>query len=430
MNVYDSGIIAGYFASRGYTNTDNIADADVIVINTCTVRQHAEERAFSEVGRLKFWKNKKPGRIIVVTGCAAARVGVKQIKHKYPHIGLVVPAKDILRFGKLFDDLLENGRGEDIVGTPLSDDSHPLYPPDKTILQNDKPRVSAFVAISRGCNNYCSYCIVPYVRGEEVPRDSSEVLDEVGKLVKAGIKEIVLLGQNVNSYKSGNMSFANLLTKINDIPNLERIRFLTSHPKDLSDDTIECFKTLPKLCEHIHLALQSGSNRILELMNRKYGIEHYHELINKLRDTQPKIAVTTDLIVGFPGETEDEFEQTVTAVKSIGFDYAYVFKYSPRVGTAAEKWGDTVPQEIKERRHAKLLRVVNNVAELKSKSYVGKIQEVLVDNCNPDTGKCNGKTRAMCSVIFRPESSIAAGHVVKLNIVCNHIHSLEGDLTF
>ncbi|MFN3966182.1 MAG: tRNA (N6-isopentenyl adenosine(37)-C2)-methylthiotransferase MiaB [Endomicrobiia bacterium] len=445
MNVADSRLFSEYLEGLGYTKTENPEIAQIIIVNTCTVRQHAEDRALSFIGELKNLKEKgiasgtscPPNGIpkIIVAGCVAERLGEK-LKKNFPFVDLIVSAKDVEFFPEIFEKAFGwQQKGQNDIRPPI------IASP-----------VSEFVTITRGCNNFCSYCIVPYVRGPEKYRPLEEILSEIEELIKKGIKEVTLLGQNVNSYISEfkvhaskklrtpnyelrtlnyelrtKLDFADLLTKINQLQGLKRIRFLTSHPKDFTDKIIDAVAKLEKVCKHIHLPLQSGSNKILELMNRKYTIEHYLNLIEKIRNKIPDVSITTDLMVGFPGETENDFNETLNIVKKIQFDFAYVFKYSPREKTNASKLKDDVPTEVKIHRHKILLDTCNKIANEKSQKLVGKTLEVLVESKNK-YGNFIGKTQCNRTVIFNSEktSEDLIGQSINVKILSAKIHSLSG----
>ena len=339
MNVADSDFISEKLLNAGYAKCNDIRKADIIIANTCTVRQHAEERALSFIGELKQLKVKNAKLKIFVAGCVASRLKEK-LKKKFPYIDKIIPADEIENFPGTFKDL-------DMfkclnVGIPKS------------------TNISGFVPISRGCSNYCSYCIVPSVRGKEIPRTKKEILADIKKLISNGRSEITLLGQNVNSYKSGKFNFSDLLIELNKIPQIKKIGFMTSHPKDMSDKIINAIASCKKVARQIHLPVQSGSNKILKLMNRKYTKEKYLKIIKKLRKKIPGVAVTTDIIVGFPTETEKDFQQTLDIIKKAGFKSAFTFKYSPRENTKAFSMKDDVLAEIKKERLAKLNAIFYN----------------------------------------------------------------------
>lgn len=328
MNVADSDFIAGCFAVAGYEPCDNPENADVIVVNTCTVRQHAEDRALSYIGTLKKLRIKNKKLKIFIVGCVASRIK-EWLKKKFPFIDEVIPATDIEKFPQF------------------------LSVSEKSVRR----KFSEFVTISRGCSNYCSYCIVPYVRGPEMPRSFEAIVSEVENLVNSGIKKVILLGQNVNSYSYNGIDFADLLVKVCGIESIKKIGFMTNHPKDMSDKIIRTVAEGEKFAKHFHLPVQSGSDRILKSMNRGYTKSEYMSLIDKIRKLMPGASITTDVMVGFPSETEEDFSETLSLMRAADFDNFFAFKYSPREGTAAYKMEDDVPQEVKEERLAKILEM-------------------------------------------------------------------------
>jgi len=424
MNVADSNWYAEQLINRGFGLTENIKEANIVLINSCTVRQHAEERALSFVGYLKKYKKFNPNLKIIFTGCVAEKWR-EQLKKRFPQIDLIIGSKSITLFPKLIDQLLNN--------TLINQTSTKNI----QITLSAIKKVSVFVPIIRGCNNYCSYCIVPFVRGEEKYRPDSEIIDEINCLTKYGVKEVTLLGQNVNSYKCENIrtgtirDFADLLYEVEKIKDLKRIRFLTNHPKDMSDKIIEAVANSNKLCHHIHLPLQSGSNRILELMNRKYDRNLFLSLVKNIRYNIPDVSITTDLMVGFPNESEQDFLDTLDMVNTIKFDFAYVFKYSPRPGTLADrKWGDNIPQEIKEKRHQQLFNLCQQIAKEKNQKFIGKTVEVLVEYIKEGTicGKTSDNRLVECKYKSNYEcSSSLIGQIVPIRITDAKTHSLSGE---
>ncbi len=343
MNKYDSDNLSQILLDSEYKPAETPKNADLILLNTCAVRAKAEQKAFSLLGRMLALKKRKPSLVLGMVGCIAQQEGSKLIK-RFPGLDFVLGTREI---GKIRDIVagMEIG-GEKTVATEMvrrtpSPVNRPGY---------FKGRVKSFISVMEGCNNFCSYCIVPYVRGSEVSRPSGEILEEAEHLVSEGVKEITLLGQNVNSYcspQNETYRFPSLLKEINRIEGLLRVRFTTSHPKDLSGDLIQCFGRLEKLCPHIHLPVQAGSNRILKLMNRRYAREEYMERVRKLREVRPDMAITTDVIVGFPGEQDDDFNMTLDLLREIEFDSIFSFKYSDRGGTLAEKMDHKVDEEKK-----------------------------------------------------------------------------------
>jgi len=333
MNVHDSEQMAALLAGGGYKLTDNIRLADLILLNTCSIREKAAHKVYSTLGRLVKLKEKNPELIIGVGGCLAQHLGTKFHK-KFGHLDFVFGTHNIHRLPQLVESIKENREKITEIDFYKSLNSINIFAPPRT------GAVSAFVTIMQGCNNFCAYCVVPYLRGPEMSRASDDILEEIIKLADHGIKEVILLGQNVNSYGKtlgDGLSFAALIKKIGKISGIERIRFTTSHPRDLSDELIRCFAEEEKLCDHIHLPVQSGSNRILTLMNRGYTVEEYMRKIDHLRKLSPRISITSDIIVGFPGETQNDYQETIDMMEKIRFDSTFSFKYSERKGTGAQK---------------------------------------------------------------------------------------------
>ncbi|MFH1540753.1 MAG: tRNA (N6-isopentenyl adenosine(37)-C2)-methylthiotransferase MiaB [Elusimicrobiota bacterium] len=343
MNVADSNFVAETLINNGYLPTTKLENADIVLVNTCTVRQLAEEKALSFIGELKKFKIKNSKLKIIVIGCAASRLKEK-LKKKFPYIDRVIPASDIEKFPEIIKNHID-----------ISTYRHTNM---STCRHADMP--TKFIAISRGCSNFCSYCIVPFARGTEITRPKKDVLNDVKKLVSNGRTEITLLGQNVNSYKSGKFDFADLLIELNKIPQIKKINFMTSHPKDMSNKIINTINNCKKVSRQIHLPVQSGSNRILKLMNRKYTKEKYLTIIDKFKKKIPDTTFTTDIIVGFPTETDKDFNQTLKLVQDVGYVSAFTFKYSPRENTKAFSMTDSVPLEIKKIRLAKLNEILKN----------------------------------------------------------------------
>jgi tRNA-2-methylthio-N6-dimethylallyladenosine synthase len=411
MNVADSNLIASHLGNKGIQATEEIKDADFVIVNTCTVRQMAEHKAMTLLGELKHrFQSSKPSRVIVV-GCAAQQWG-ESIRVRYPFIDFVLGAKDIEQFPTVFDNCFNNLPHASEVLTP--------YPSPLTTAS-----VSSFVTIMRGCDNYCSYCIVPYVRGHEKSRPADEIASEIKGLVRNGVKEVTLLGQNVNSYQGQDQvkDFPDLLKEINEISGLERIRFMTSHPKDLSDKLIGALASLGKMCEHVHLPLQSGSDNILNLMNRKYTARKYADIIRMLREAVPGISITTDVLVGFPGETKEEFGETLALINEAEFDFLFAFKYSTRPGTVSAKLPDSVTREEKEDRLAEVLALQNMISLKKNAKLVGTVCEVLVDEARE--GLFVGNTRTNKKVFFSSMDDVL-NKTIKVKITDSKLNSLKG----
>ena len=333
MNEHDSEKMARILEENEYIMTDDMAAAYLILLNTCSIREKAEHKVFSSLGRLKRFKQRNPGLIIGVGGCVAQQEGERLLR-RVPHLDMVFGTHNIHKLPELISAVEETG------GRIAETDMYDFVPSLKGFSIPSEGQVKSHVTIMQGCNNYCSYCIVPYVRGREMSRSSREILDEIRALSERGVKEVSLLGQNVNSYGKGlgeEVTFPELLCSINDISGIERIRFTTSHPKDLSEELINSFRDLERLCEHIHLPVQSGSDSILKAMNRKYTASYYIEKVTELRDACPEISITSDIIVGFPGETEEDFEKTLELMRRVEFDNVFSFKYSDRFETRASQ---------------------------------------------------------------------------------------------
>ena len=372
MNEHDSEKIAGMLVKCGYTKADSKQDADFILFNTCCVREHAELRTFGNVGFIKELKQLNPRLILGVCGCMMQQKDVADKLYKrFPFVDLIFGTHELKNFPFMLEKVLDNERiinisemnGEVIEGLPV----------ERT------PGFSTFVNIMYGCNNFCTYCIVPYVRGRERSRRAEDVVNEVREVVALGYKEVTLLGQNVNSYYSEGVNFPKLLEMVNAVPGLTRLRFMTSHPKDLSDELIEAMAKLDKVGNHIHLPVQSGSDEILRRMNRRYTSSQYLELVSKLRSKVKDVEITTDIIVGFPGETEEDFEATCDIVRKVGYSNAYTFAYSPREGTIAAKMPDQIAQEVKKQRLNKLNAVLAETIPCGNEKYIGFEGDILIE---------------------------------------------------
>ncbi|CCJ32632.1 MULTISPECIES: tRNA (N6-isopentenyl adenosine(37)-C2)-methylthiotransferase MiaB [Caloramator] len=425
MNEEDSEKIAGMLEKMGYVKTDDKEKADVIVMNTCAVRENPETKTYGNLGQLKALKAKKPELIIAIGGCMMQQKGVGElVKKKFPYVDIIFGTFNIHRFPELLNNAMQSDttilevwekEGEIVEGLPIHRESD----------------IKAFVTIMHGCNNFCSYCIVPYTRGRERSRKPEAIINEIKQLAKDGYKEVTLLGQNVNSYGKDldNMSFAKLLRMVNEVEGIERIRFTTSHPKDLTDDVIDAIKECEKVCEHIHLPVQSGSTRILQKMNRKYTKEQYLELVEKIKSKIEDVAITTDIIVGFPGETEEDFEETLDVVKKVEYDSAFTFIYSKRPGTPAEKYEDQVPEDVKHERFNRLVEIVNQVGEKRSKRYQDRIVEVLVEGpSKTDENRLTGRTRTGKLVHFTGGDASLKGKLVNVKITQAQMYILLGEL--
>ncbi len=378
MNAKDSEKLAGILTSCGYTEAAT-EQADFVLYNTCTVRENANTKVYGRIGYLGNLKSKNPEMKIALCGCMMQEQHVQEkIKKSYRFVDIVFGTHNIYKLAEL---IYRKNHGEKRVFEILESTDRVV----EDLPSEHKYRFKAGVNIMYGCNNFCSYCIVPYVRGRERSRKPEDIIAEVEKLASEGIVEIMLLGQNVNSYGktlSEPISFAELLRRVEQVEGIRRIRFMTSHPKDLSDELIEVMKNSKKICRHLHLPMQSGSTKILRKMNRKYTKEDYLSLVSRIRTAIPEISLTTDIIVGFPGETEEDFLETLDVVKKAGFDSAYTFLYSKRSGTPAASMEDQVPEELAKERFQRLLQVVSEQSELQTKKGEGQTVEVLVEEQN------------------------------------------------
>lgn len=432
MNERDSETLAGMLRDLGYEEDSVRNRADVIIINTCSVRDNADKRFFGTLGQLKRIKGDRPDLVVAVCGCMMQQQHIiDTLKSKYPWVDLVFGTHNLHEFPALLGNVL--GEREKIV--EVWDQAESIV---EGLPSQRKHPYKAYVNIMYGCNNFCTYCIVPYTRGRERSRNPEAILQEVKELVKDGVREITLLGQNVNSYRGQSQeenqgdaageytSFAALIHKLNDVEGLERIRFMTSHPKDLSDELIDAYGTCKKLCPHIHLPVQSGSTEILTKMNRKYTKEDYLALVERLRDTVPDIAITTDIIVGFPGETEDDFEETLDLVRKVGFDSAFTFLYSIRKGTPAEKYTEQVPEDVKHERFNRLVDMVNRISAEKNSALVGQVTEVLAEGkSKTNPALLAGRTGGHKLVNFTADQDVT-GQMVKVLITDSTTFSLTG----
>jgi len=435
MNERDSETIAGFLEELGYTYAPEKKDAQVVVLNTCSVRENADKRFFGVLGQLKHSHEENPGKIVAVCGCMMQQQRIiDKLKAKYPWVDLVFGTHNLADFPRLFVNVRDakkhlidvwEGAGEIAEGMPAKR----LY------------SFKAFVNIMYGCNNFCTYCIVPYTRGRERSRRPEDILKEVRELAASGTKEIMLLGQNVNSYgkrkcgeigycyadEENGLDFAGLLREIDKVEGIERVRFMTSHPKDLSDNLIDCFRDCKHLCKQIHLPVQSGSNKVLKEMNRIYNREQYFALVDKLRAACPDIAISTDIIVGFPGETEEDFEQTLDLVKRVRYDSAFTFLYSVREGTPAAAREDQVPEEVKHERFNRLVDAIHAIQEEKSVDYQDKVLPVLVEGPSKTNPKMlTGRTETGRVVDF-PGERCLVGKIIDVRITKAQTFSNYGE---
>jgi tRNA-2-methylthio-N6-dimethylallyladenosine synthase len=430
MNEYDSAKMADVLAAaEGMQTTADPAEADVIVFNTCSVREKAQEKVFHDLGRVKHLKRSRPGLLIGVGGCVASQEGAA-IVARAPYVDVVFGPQTLHRLPALLEARRRTGRPQVDVSFPEIEKFDRL-PPARVA------GVSAFVSIMEGCSKYCSFCVVPYTRGEEVSRPFEDVLTEVAELALAGVKEVTLLGQNVNAYR-GNIGggtdgaresadFALLLEYVAEIPGIERIRYTTSHPKEFTQRLIDAYLRTPKLASHVHLPLQSGSDRVLAAMKRGYTALEYKSIVRRLRAARPDIAISSDFIVGFPGETERDFEATMKLVAEIGFDDSYSFLYSPRPGTPAAELADGTPLQVKQARLARLQAQIAFQADAISRAMVGGIQRVLVEGpARKDPGELCGRSSSNRMVNF-PGPREFIGRMVDVTITAALAHTLRGE---
>lgn len=425
MNEHDSENIFGMLEKMGYGVTEEQSDADLIIYNTCAVRENAELKVYGNLHVLKKYKEKNPDLVIAVCGCMMQQPHVvEEIKNKYPHVNLVFGTHNIYKFPELLNTVIESDEA-----------MYDIWDIDGRIIEGlptqRKHDIKAFVNIMYGCNNFCTYCIVPYTRGRERSRNPEDIITEAKKLVEGGVKEITLLGQNVNSYGKTfepQYPFHRLLEDMNNIEGLERIRFMTSHPKDISDELIDAIANLEKVCESLHLPVQSGSSRVLKEMRRHYTKEDYLAIIDKVKEKVDGIGLTTDIMVGFPGETEEDFAHTLDVVRKAQYDLAFTFLYSVRKGTVAENMDNHIDEDVKKDRFDRLLAVVNEAATKTAQAYQDKVVEVLVEGVskkNPEY--MMGRNRQNKLVNFKGTEDLI-GKLVNVKITEPKSFSLNGEM--
>lgn len=424
MNAYDSEHLAGVLQGRGMQQTEDPAEADLILVNTCVVRGSAEQRAIGMIGRLKEYKKRTRPATIGICGCMAQRDAEALVK-RFPYIDLVLGTRAIACLPSLLDRI-EAGGGP-VVETAFLED-----PFEQGATPRRQSALRALVPIMTGCNNWCSYCIVPKVRGPEKSRSIQSILEEIESLAAKGCREVTLVGQNVNSYLHDGIDFAGLLEKVHAIDVIWRIRYITSHPRDANARHIEAVRDLPKVCDHFHLPAQSGSTDVLERMNRGYTREAYLKLIKAVRENIPRATITTDLITGFPGETEQDFEQTLSLVREVEYDSAFTFFYNPREGTRAAEWEDDVPLEEKKRRLAALIALQEEISLQRNQALIGQERVVLFEGparrSAPGAPRLVGRTTGdKCVVVVAPEEQ--TGRLAKVRITDAAAHTLFGEWT-
>jgi tRNA-2-methylthio-N6-dimethylallyladenosine synthase len=423
MNEHDSERMVRLLEGVFYSETKEAKEADLILINTCSVREKPEHKVYSALGRFKKLKEEK-GTIIGVAGCVAQQEG-KQLLDRMPYLDMVIGTQAIPALPGLVQKVEALGQRVCEIGFDAEGEYLKTPLPQRPLF-----KVKSYVTIMQGCDHFCSFCIVPYVRGRERSRPSQEIIKEVRDLADMGVKEVCLLGQNVNGYGKGiggELGFSELLHRINEVNGIERIRFTTSHPADLSEELIQAFSKLPKLCEHMHLPFQSGSNRILKAMRRGYTKESYLEKIDRLKGVCPSIALTADVIVGFPGEGEEDFKQTLDLMERVQFDDLYSFKYSPRKGTRAAQFQDRVEEKVKQDRLSVLQEIQKEITFKKNQDLEGRLEEVLVEGQSKQSDQdVTGRTRYNKIVNFEGDLGLV-GKLVHVCITKGFPHSLRGE---
>jgi len=423
MNEHDSERMAGILISQGYVPAASAEDAEMVILNTCSIRDKAEQKFYSELGRLAHLKDRGGKDItIAVAGCIAQQEGQKLLS-RTPSVDLVVGPSDIARLSEMIDR--ERDLGRPVVETGGDPEYHQrLVPASRT------DGLKAWVSIMYGCDNFCTYCVVPYVRGRERSRTPRDIVDEVKGLGEQGYREITFLGQNVNSYGKGlaeSCSFPELLRRVHDADGIERLRFVTSHPRDLSDSLIGVIRDLPKVCESIHLPVQSGSDRVLASMHRRYTTAEYLDKVRKLRNAVPDMVMTTDIIVGFPGETDDDFARTLQLLSDVEYDALFAFKYSKRPHTKALDLPGHLAEELKEERLEQVFELQKGISLRKNERHIGSVLEVLVEGPSKKGGMITGRTRGNKAVNFSGPADLR-GSLVDVRITAAGANSLSGEL--
>ena len=426
MNIADAERMEGVLGTLGYERIGEMQDADLILLNTCCVRETAEDKVYGKIGEIKHIKQQNPQLIFGITGCMAQKEGEALIK-RAPHIDFVLGTGRVAELGNVVKQL-EDEQVHHFVDTTMDDavEAASRMPVER------EGTLSAWVPIMYGCNNFCTYCIVPYVRGRERSRRPEEILAEVRDAAAKGFKEVTLLGQNVNSYgndREDGMSFAELLTEVDNVEGIERVRYMTSHPKDLSDAVIEAVKNCKHICEHFHLPVQYGTDHLLHRMNRKYTVAQYKALVERIREAVPNASITTDLIVGFPGETDEDFQGMLDFLREVRYDAAYTFIYSRRSGTPAADMPDQIPEELKKERLHKLMDVQNEISLAINEKLVGSEAEVLVEGpSRTDESVWTGRTRTSKIVLWPYTGKEQPGELRKVNITQAQTWLLKGTL--
>jgi tRNA-2-methylthio-N6-dimethylallyladenosine synthase len=425
MNKHDSERLAGMLKKMGYQHTEKLEDADIILLNTCIIRENAELKVFGKLGELKRYKRENPDLIIGIGGCMMQQdEPVDEVYKKYRHVDLIFGTHNIHHIPNLIEKIEET---RDRV-VEVWDEEEGLIPDLPSQRESEQ---SAWISIIQGCDNFCTYCIVPYVRGRERSRSIASIVEEAERLADDGVKEITLLGQNVNSYGNDldkEVSFPKLLENLNKVEKLKRIRFMTSHPRDFSDELLDKIKNLDKVANHIHLPVQSGSNKVLKEMNRGYTREYYIDRVKNIKEEISGASVSTDFIVGFPGESEKDFQKTMDLVKKLKFDMAYTFIYSPRSGTPAARRDDQIDEDVKKERLNRLMELQNKISYEKNQKLIGTTQEILVtgpSNNDPEVYEGRTSTNKICFIDKRED---LVGELVKFNVKSAKSWTLEGTI--
>ena len=431
MNIYDSQRMGDILMSLGHKQEDQAENANLLIFNTCSIREKADDKLFSDLGRAKILKDKSPEDdfIIVVAGCVA-QARAQDLLARYPYIDMILGPQDIQNISDRINDLIENKDLDALVLTNLNaSDKFEKFNKSDPVSERS---VSEYLTIQEGCDNFCTYCIVPHTRGREFSRSVKEIMSEAKSLVASGVKEITLLGQNVNSYngldESGeNCRLSRLLWELSSIDGLKRLRYMTSNPKDVDEDIAKAHRDIDILMPFLHLPVQSGSDEILRKMNRKYGRERYFEVIDMLRSYRPDMAFSSDFIVGFPGETDADFEDTLDLVKRVKFAQAYSFKYSPRLNTPAAKMKNQISEDVKAARLQRLQDLLNQQQSDFNKSFVGKNVEVLLTKEGRHSGQLVGKSEYYQAVTVNNADGLSVGDIVKVSVTSAVSHSLIGE---
>ncbi len=416
MNIYDSAKMRSLLKGSGLSEAPSVDEADLVVLNSCAVRGHAEERVLGRAAELAGLKRRRPGIRLVLAGCVAQEHG-RALLDRFPHLDAVIGTES-------YDCLLDVMADEGSIRSSLVKQCRPE--PVRDIFPDFGGRPSAMVAVMRGCNNFCSYCIVPFVRGRERSRDPQQVLSEIRWLAQQGIREVTLVGQNVNSYRWGDVRFPELLLAASS-EGIRRLRFITSHPKDLGPELLEAMASDPRICRHLHLPLQSGSDRVLAMMNRGYTLSQYLDIVVLARSIVPGLTLTTDLIAGFPGETEQEFLMTLEAVEAAGFDEAFTYKYSPRPGTAAERLPGQLSEGVRQERLERLIVLQRKMALASKRAEVGRVAEVMVEGLSRKGGdQWFGRTGGNKPVAFASDRNLSPGDLVMVKVETATEATLKG----